>query len=94
MRRKVISSAGVLSVVLSTILSLSAIYSGIGIAKADSVTATRPVGRVPLYLAFDSANGNLYVPNHEGNTVSVISGQTNTVIGNPIPAGSGPLGVK
>jgi hypothetical protein len=40
MRRKVISSATLLSVLLSTILSLSAISSGIGIAKADSVIAT------------------------------------------------------
>ena len=39
-------------------------------------------------IAFDSANGNLYVTNFSDNTVSVISGQTNTVIGNPIPVGS------
>jgi hypothetical protein len=45
----VISSATVLSIVSSTILSLSAIYSGVGIAKADSVIATIPVGGFPEY---------------------------------------------
>jgi YVTN family beta-propeller protein len=88
-----ISSASLLSVVLSTILSLSAIYSGIGIAKADSVIATITVGRFPLGIAFDSANGNLYVANDFDNTVSVISGQTNTIVGNPIPAGHEPIGI-
>jgi hypothetical protein len=58
MRRRVISSASLLSLVLSMMLSLSAIYSGIGIAKADSVIATIPVGIGPLAIAFDSANGN------------------------------------
>jgi YVTN family beta-propeller protein len=43
--------------------------------------------------AFDSANGNLYVTNEGNNTLSVISGQTNSVIGNPIPVGSFPLGI-
>ena len=93
MRRKVISSASLLSLVLSTILTLSAIYSGVGIAKADSVIATIPVGGLPLYLALDTINGNLYVPNHEDNTVSVISGQTNSVIGNPIAVRDTPLGI-
>ena len=93
MRRKVISSASLMSVVLSTILSVSAIYTGVGIAKADSVIATIAVGRLPLYLAFDTANGNLYVPNHEDNTVSVISGQTDTVVGSPISVGNAPWGI-
>jgi YVTN family beta-propeller protein len=93
MRRKVTSSATLLSVVLSTILTLSAIYSGIGIAKADSVIATIPLGNgeeanVPEGIAFDSANGNLYVTNSRGDDVSVISGSTNTVVGNTIPVGA------
>jgi YVTN family beta-propeller protein len=93
MRRKVISSASLLSVVLSTILSLTAIYSGVVIAKADSVIATVPVGGEPSNLAFDSTNGDVYVTSVGGNTVSVISGQTNTVVGNPIPVGLGPVGI-
>src|SRR5713101_4276742 len=92
MGRKVISSASLLSLILGAILSLSAIYSGIGIAKADSVVATIPVGVSPSAVAFDSANGDLYVVNGVG-TVSVISGQTNTVIGSPITVGVGPNGI-
>jgi hypothetical protein len=60
MRRKAISSASLLSLVLSMILSLSAISSGIGIAKADSVIATIPLSTsvaFPFGVAFDSANG-------------------------------------
>jgi DNA-binding beta-propeller fold protein YncE len=56
------------SIVLSTILSLSAIYSGIGVAKADSVIATVPVGAGPYGIASDSTNGDLYVTNHNDNT--------------------------
>ena len=41
----------------------------------------------PSGIAFDSANGNLYVTNSNTDTVSVISGQTNSVIGSPIPVG-------
>lgn len=93
MRRKLISSATLFSIALSTILGLSAIYSGVGIAKADSVIATIPVGSIPRAIAFDSANGDLYVANAGANTVSVISGQTNTVIGNPIHVGLSPLGI-
>jgi len=93
MRRKIVSSVSLLSVVLGTILSLSAICSGVGVAKADSVMATVPVGGEPSYLAFDSTNGDMYVTNRGANTVSVISGQTNTVVGNPIPVGLGPFGI-
>jgi hypothetical protein len=42
-----ISSASLLSVVLGVILSLSPIYSGVGIAKADSVIATIPLTSDP-----------------------------------------------
>ena len=37
-------------------------------------------GGAPESIAFDSANGNLYVANRGDSIVSVISGQTNTVI--------------
>jgi len=52
-----------------------------------------PVGKEPAGIAFDSANGTLYVINSGDNTVSVISGQTNKVIGNPIPVGNHPQGI-
>jgi YVTN family beta-propeller protein len=82
-----ISSASLLSVVLSMILSLSAIYSGIGMAKADSVIATIPLSTFPAVafpsgVAFDSANGDIYVTNSATETVSVIDGSTNKVIDN------------
>jgi YVTN family beta-propeller protein len=87
MRTKIISSASLLSLVLGTILSLSAMYSGVGIAKGDSVIATIAVGSRPFNIAYDSSNGNLYVGNYNDGTISIISGQTNTVIGSPIPVG-------
>jgi YVTN family beta-propeller protein len=77
----------ILSFVLA--LALSSTFLGLERAWADSVTATIPVGNFPTY---DKANGNIYVPNYEGDSVSVISGQTNTVIGNPIPVGQLPWG--
>src|SRR5690242_10513859 len=52
-------------------------------ARADSVIATIPVGAHPNSIAFDSANGNLYVTNYLSSTVSVINGATNTVVGSP-----------
>ncbi len=44
------------------------------------------------------ANNNVYVTNsasssQDGNSVSVIDGSTNTVIGNPIPVGDAPDGI-
>jgi YVTN family beta-propeller protein len=41
----------------------------------------------------NATNGNLYVANTQDNTVSVISGNTNTVIGNPIPVGRTPVAI-
>ena len=43
-------------------------------------------------VAFDSANGNIYVAKPSSNSVSVISGSTNKVI-KPIAVGSQPYGV-
>jgi YVTN family beta-propeller protein len=44
----------------------------------------------PWGIAFDSANGNLYVTNTQDFSVSVISGKNNTVIGSPIMVGKVP----
>ena len=58
---------------------------------ADSVVAT-----IDLYergasdLAFDSKNGNMYVTHSQDNSVSVIDGKTNKVVGPPIFVGSNP----
>ena len=60
---------------------------------ADSVIATIAVGEDPAVIAFDSANGYLYVVIEGNNTVMVIDGATNTVVGSPIPVGSLPQGI-
>jgi len=59
----------------------------VGIAKADSVTSTIPVGNGPMGMAYDFKNGKVYVTNFMSNTVSVIDGNTNNVI-STIPLGS------
>jgi YVTN family beta-propeller protein len=46
----------------------------------------------PWGIAFDSANGNLYVTNTQDFSVSVVSGKNNTVIGSPIMVGKVPPG--
>ena len=58
----------------------------------DSVIATIPVGDLPAFITFNAETGDMYVSNENANTVSVIDGQTNTVIGGPIPVGVAPAG--
>jgi YVTN family beta-propeller protein len=93
-RTKRSSRLVVLFLIVCTIIMIgmppfTSISSIVRKAWADSVIATIGVGLNPRAIAFDPANGNLYVANQLDNTVSVISGQTNTVIGNPIPVGTG-----
>lgn len=47
----------------------------------DCVVATLSVGSQPTGLAYDSANGNVYVGNYGGSNLSIIDGETNTVAG-------------
>jgi YVTN family beta-propeller protein len=56
------------------------------------VTATISVGGESDAVAANPLTGAVYVANQLDNTVSVISGQTNTVIAT-IPVGSGPAGI-
>lgn len=56
-------------------------------AQTNIVVATVPVGTQPIGIAFDSANGDVYVANSgtaltPNGTVSVIDGSTNTVVAN------------
>lgn len=54
-----------------------------------TVLTSIPVGGGPITPAFDSANGDLYVPNIGTDNVTVISGASNTVIANiPVTEGS------
>jgi YVTN family beta-propeller protein len=46
----------------------------------------------PVFLTYDSANGNVYAANHDTQVVSVIDTSTNSVI-NTITVGSDPSGV-
>jgi YVTN family beta-propeller protein len=64
--------------------------------STNAVIDTIPIGSFVDGIVYDSANGNLYVHGglpSGGNGVYVISGQTNTVIGNPIPVGNGAGGI-
>ena len=72
---------------LRAMLCLSAIYSGVGVAREDSVIATIPVRLSPSAVAFAPTNGDMYVVNSGDNTVSVISTSTNKVI-ETIPVGN------
>ncbi|HXO24400.1 MAG TPA: hypothetical protein VN870_07465, partial [Streptosporangiaceae bacterium] len=54
--------------------------------------AVIPVGNGPVGVAVKPSTGDVYVTNIKDGTVSVISGQTNTVTA-VIPVGNGPAGV-
>ena len=56
------------------------------------MVATIPVGNGPFGAAYDSGKGEIFVPNLNTNTVSVISDSTNTVIAT-IPVEADPEGV-
>jgi YVTN family beta-propeller protein len=77
-----VRSLSLLLIVLGLVLVLSGIFvAGLtDTAKADSVISTIPVGTHPQGLAFDPANGEIYVANANSNTISVISSSTNQVI--------------
>ena len=63
-------------------------------ATANTVTATVPAGSEPFAVAVNATTNTVYVTNTGGDTVSVISGATNTVTNTVIlPAGSNPAGV-
>ena len=50
------------------------------------------MGSAPFGIAFNPNNGNMYVTNAGGNTVSVINPSTNTFM-STIPVGSAPFGI-
>jgi len=52
-----------------------------------------PVGTGPRGVAVNAAGTRVYVTNYSSDTVSVIDGTTQTVIGSPIPVGDGPDGI-
>lgn len=76
----------ILAISLIAIMGLSTI-SSMNHAAADGVINAIPV-REPEGIAFDSANGNLYVTS-SSNSVVVINGAMNTVVGTSIAVGNG-----
>src|SRR5207302_8889649 len=60
-------------------------------SSTNTVIATDPVAAGPHVMAFDFANGNVYVASDFTNLVSVISSQTNAVTF--VTVGAGPMSV-
>src|SRR5947208_17106286 len=63
---------------LATLVIASSLV--VPLARAETVVATVPVGSVPEGVAYDSAKGEVFVPNLVAVIVSVISEGTNTVV--------------
>jgi YVTN family beta-propeller protein len=59
----------------------------------DVETATITVGTSPLGVGIDTSTNRVYVANYGANSVTVIDGNTNTVVGTPIAVGTGPDGI-
>ena len=57
------------------------------------VVITVPVGPGPYNSAYDSGSGDMYVADARSDSVSVIAGASNTIVGSPIPVGNIPTGV-
>jgi len=65
------------------------------VANSDTTNAITypPTGDGPAGIAIDQATNRVFVANYRGNSVTVIDGNTNMVIGNPIPVSRGPMGI-
>lgn len=74
--------------ILFTMFIVFMSVSNLPASYACTLLTSIPVGTNPSAIAFDPANGNVYVANYGSNTISVING--NTVTRSPISVGSGP----
>ena len=92
---KRLTSLSASAIILALVFSLlSTSFPLVGIAEADSVTSTIPVGNGPMGMAYDFKNGNIYVTNFLSNTVSVIDGNTNDVISTiPFASNASPVDI-
>ena len=61
--------------------------------QTNKIVTTIDVGSNPFGVAVNSAGSRVYVTNKVSDSVSVIDGTTQTVIGSPIPVGTSPTGV-
>ena len=83
------SSRRIVLSALAFLLFLAYFPAGV---SAQTVTATVPVGAQPLFLAYDSGKGEVFVANFNDSTVSVISDSSNTVTAT-VSVGTNPVGV-
>ena len=84
----------VFAFVLSAILLLVIISIGETANTAFAqVLTTIPVGNTPSDITVNDFTNRIYVSNGGSNSVTVIDGATNTVIGSPIPVGNAPGGI-
>src|SRR5689334_8480592 len=70
----------------------ASVAAGTAGAGSCGVAATIPVGAGPIGVATDPRTNTIYVTNGPADTVSAISGNTNTVTAT-IPVGAGPIAV-
>jgi YVTN family beta-propeller protein len=79
----------------SDILSPTFTNSSGSVSAIDTynVVRTIPVGNDPIGVAYDSATNRIYVSNTGSQSVSVINGTIDTLIGTPIPVQIFPWGI-
>ncbi len=61
----------------AVMLALLVVFLFVSTARADTVTATIPVGTNPDGMAVNPVSNKIYVANSRSNTVTVIDGATN-----------------
>jgi YVTN family beta-propeller protein len=83
MNGKWFKTAAVFSVVLVSVV----------FAPVTAAATAIPVGPRPFGVGVNPTTNKIYVGNQGSNTVSVIDGATDTVIGSPIEVGAAPFGV-
>src|SRR5450432_1355673 len=76
---------------IATVLMALIITAVVGInplrAQSDTVIATLDVAGGPRAIGVNASTNRIYVANYDDQTVSVIDGSTNIVLGSPIPLG-------
>jgi YVTN family beta-propeller protein len=66
------------------------VYEAVKQTSGLQETPQVDVGDLPSAIAVDSTSNSVYVANSDSDTVSVISGENNTKIGEDIPVGEQP----
>ncbi len=88
--------AGTVSVI-STALMLGAptpsLLGQAEIAGSTGAGLTIPSVAYPTGVAYDTENGDVYVVNYDDDSVTVVNGSTNAVVGSPITVGGYPISI-